>query len=214
MNAGIPTRLMRHAAGLMPMTLACWLPALACADIFVSEAVITDPRPAGFSVCYGHSCAQVQQVALSAEQWREVAALFQPPSPEAADERRRIARAIARLETLVGALTGTDKDRGGNWDGWLSGDAQMDCIDESTNTTSYLRMLARDGLLRWHTVEDRATRGWFLFGWPHTTAVIRDNRSDRQYAVDSWFRDNGRPPVIQPLDDWRDKHPPPTGDGR
>ncbi len=198
----------------MPTALGCLLPAPAAGDSFVSEAVITDPRPARFSVCYGHSCAQVQQVALPAEQWREVAALFRPPSPEAADERRRIARAIARLETLVGTLTGTDKDKGGNWDGWLSGGSQMDCIDESTNTTSYLRMLARDGLLRWHTVEDRATRGWFLFGWPHTTAVIRDTRSDRLYAVDAWFHDNGQPPVIQSLDDWRNKRPPPSGDGQ
>jgi hypothetical protein len=23
-----------------------------------------------------------------------------------------------------------------------------------------------------------------------------------QFAVDSWFGDNGQPPIIQPLDDW------------
>ena len=58
--------------------------------------------------------------------------------------------------------------------------------------------------MRWHTVEDRATRGWFFRGWPHTTAVIRDKRSGQLYAVDSWFLDNGKPPFILPLEKWKD----------
>jgi hypothetical protein len=89
----------------------------------------------------------------------------------------------------------------------------MDCIDESINTTTYLRMLEREQLLRWHTVEDRATRGWFIRGWPHTTAVIRDRKTGELYAVDSWFEDNGEPPHIVPLDKWKggwdpEKDPP------
>ncbi len=63
----------------------------------------------------------------------------------------------------------------------------MNCIDESTNTTTYLRLFVQGGLMRWHTVEDRATRGWFLFGLPHTTAVMRERASKLRYAVDSWF---------------------------
>ena len=51
-------------------------------------------------------------------------------------------------------------------------DLQMDCIDESTNSTTYLRILAGAGLLRWHRVEARVTRGFFIFGWPHTTRDI------------------------------------------
>jgi hypothetical protein len=81
----------------------------------------------------------------------------------------------------------------------------MDCVDESTNTTTYLTMLLKDGLLKWHNVEDRATRGFFIFGWPHTTAVIRDTVTGQLYVVDSWFLDNGQPPYIQKLEDWRDK---------
>ncbi len=50
----------------------------------------------------------------------------------------------------------------------------MDCIDESINTTLYLTMFQKFGLLREHQVEDRATRGWFIGGWPHTTAVISE----------------------------------------
>jgi len=40
-----------------------------------------------------------------------------------------------------------------------------------------LRLLERQGLLRYYEVADRATRGWFVFGWPHSTAVIRDRKT-------------------------------------
>ena len=85
----------------------------------------------------------------------------------------------------------------------------MDCIDESINTTLYLAMFQKFGLMRLHQVEDRATRGWFIGGWPHTTAVIgetavpRERGSDRLWAVDSWFLDNGQPPFILPLETWK-----------
>ncbi|MCP3866933.1 MAG: hypothetical protein GY703_02315 [Gammaproteobacteria bacterium] len=79
----------------------------------------------------------------------------------------------------------------------------MDCIDESTNTTNYLAMMQKDRLLKWHRLEDRSTRGFFIFGMPHTTAVINDRSTGLMWAVDSWFHDNGVPPEILPLDQWR-----------
>jgi hypothetical protein len=57
--------------------------------------------------------------------------------------------------------------------------------------------------MRHHRVDQRATRGWFILGWPHTTAVVSETGSDVQWAVDSWFLDNGEPPFILPLDVWR-----------
>ena len=66
-----------------------------------------------------------------------------------------------------------------------------------------LRILVKTGLLRWHRVEDRVTRGFFLFGWPHTTAVVSDQTTGRKWAVDSWFFANGVPPVIVPLEQWQ-----------
>jgi len=133
-------------------------------------------------------------VKLSAEQWQRVRPEFAPPAATPSEERGQIRTAIALFETIVGAMTGTASDKGGNWRGFgLPG--QMDCIDESTNTTIYLRMLQKYGLLRWHSVADRATR-WSLFSWPHTTAVIEERASRRLWAVDSWFLDNGEPPFV------------------
>lgn len=165
------------------------------------EDIVTDPDPARFTICYDHGCASLAWVRLDAEQWQRVRALFPAPAETPQEERERIRRAVALLETMVGAMTGTAADRGGNWDGLGLG-RQMDCIDESTNTTIYLRMLQKYGLLHWHHAADRVTR-WSLFKWPHTTAVIEERPSLRRWAVDSWFLDNGAPPFVLPLETWK-----------
>jgi hypothetical protein len=171
-------------------------------DTFVRSDIVTEPAPGNFSVCHGGTCNIVSPVSLDREQWEHIAAVFPSPARDAEEERGRIAQAIARFETLVGALTDTADDRAENQAGrsWRS---QMDCIDESTNSTTYLRILARAGLLGWHRVEARVTRGFFVFGWPHTTAVVSELAGGAKWAVDSWFFENGRPPVIVPLDLWK-----------
>jgi hypothetical protein len=178
------------------------------ADIFVREDIIADPDPALFNICYDHGCSSLAWVRLSAEQWQQLRQVFAAPAGTAAGERAQIAAGIAMFERIVGEMTGTAGDKGGNWNG-LGLPGQMDCIDESTNTTIYLRMLQKYGLLRWHSVADRATR-WSFLSWPHTTAVIMERDSLERWAVDSWFRDNGEPPFVLPLDLWkRDWKPSP-----
>jgi hypothetical protein len=193
----------------MDRTACRWLAVLAfCAagaahsEAFVRGDIVTDPTPGRFSVCHGGTCTIVSQAALDEAQWARIAAAFSPVPNDAPDERARIAEAIGRFETIVGAITDTSDDRAENEIG-KSWSSQMDCIDESTNTTTYLRILEKAGLLRWHRVEDRVTRGWFLFGWPHTTAVVSEVKTGARWVVDSWFFENGRPPVIVPLDLWK-----------
>ena len=170
-------------------------------DTFVRGDIVTQPAPENFSVCHGGTCSIVSQVSLDEAQWRRIAAVFPAPARSAEEERTRIAQAIARFETIVGAITDTADDRAENQSGanWWS---QMDCIDESTNSTTYLRLLAQADLLAWHRVEARVTRGYFLFGWPHTTAVLSEP-SGARWTVDSWFHENGRPPEIVPLELWQ-----------
>ncbi|MEN8175991.1 MAG: hypothetical protein ABFS23_09525 [Pseudomonadota bacterium] len=164
---------------------------------------IKDPKPEIFSICFQHTCAEIDHVSLSEEEWRQVRDHFSPPSEDAAQERQRIGSAIAYLEVAVGRQVDTLGDRGGNLKGFLASGNQMDCIDESTNSTTYLKMMAGDGLLRFHKVEKTSTRGFMIMGWPHTTAVVRDTTTGEKWAVDSWFLDNGVPPAIVPLSQWR-----------
>lgn len=159
--------------------------------------------PPQVTVCWGYGCNEQRQVTLPAPDWREIRSLFGSTAADAAAERERIARAIARFEQATGRLIGTFADLGGNLAG--SGTSyQMDCIDESRNTDGYLRVLADRGLLRWHEVTERHKRAPWLFD-QHWTAVIREHGDGTAWAVDSWFLDNGKRPYIQPLHAWLDK---------
>ncbi len=152
-------------------------------------------------ICHGFGCKQQTEVVITDAFARSVAALFDPPATTPAAEREQIARAIAYLERQIGQVTGTDRDIGGNYDPDRDYPGQMDCIDESRNTTTYLRLLDDLGLLRWHRPVERRYRSRFLIDG-HWTAVVEEKPSGQRYAVDSWFHDNGQPPEIQPLEDW------------
>lgn len=177
------------------------LPAAADDWMFRAE-VISDPAPDRFSVCFDHSCRTVVTRSFSTREWQQIIAPLQQPAPSAAAERVAIADTIARMEQLVGEKTGTAGDRGGNLAGFGQ-DGQMDCIDESSNATTYLKLLQQDGRLLHHAVGNRATRFGLFVGMPHTTAVIEDTATRQRYAVDAWFFDNGQPPAIVPLDEWK-----------
>ena len=165
---------------------------------------LPNPEPGLFSVCYQHTCAEIDHIGLSNQQWMQVRSFFDPAATNATDERQQIANAISYLEIEVGKKINTLDDRGGNLEGFIAEGNQLDCVDESTNSTTYMTMMQNDGLLKFHQVESRATRGFLIIGgWPHSTAVISEKHSDKKWAVDSWFRDNGVEPDIVPLKEWR-----------
>jgi len=162
-----------------------------------------EPRPTAFQVCHGYGCRLRTEVALDAKQWARVRALFADPAPNAEAERMRVAGAVGLIETLVGPKAGTSNDRAEA--AFLSLDpGQLDCIDEAVNTSTYIALLERDGLLRRHRLDAPARRGFVIDGaWPHNTAVIRETATDRAYAVDSYFRPNGAGAVVIPVRRWR-----------
>ena len=62
--------------------------------------------------------------------------------------------------------------------------------------------LLEAGALRHHRVLDIARRtSWVIM--QHFTAVIEDTESGRRYAVDTWFRDHGEPPVVMDMEHWK-----------
>jgi len=78
------------------------------------------------------------------------------------------------------------------------------------NSWTYLTMLARDGLLRFHTVENLAYAGGLpdLGAAPRNTAVIRAAASGEDFAVDPTLVDAGAVPPIFPLSVWTASWPP------
>jgi len=126
-------------------------------------------------------------------------------SDDAKGERRAVAYAIGWIETRVGKEIGTDKDRPG-MDFSASGDpTQQDCVDEATNTTSYLKVLDYNGLLKHHSVarpfsKENLLRG--VAGWTHWTAVLVEKGNGQRWAVDSWIYANGENPAIVEAEKW------------
>jgi hypothetical protein len=164
-------------------------------------ALASEPPPL-VNVCWGYGCDRSARLIVPRPDWRAIRALMTQPAPDAATERRRVARAVALFERAVGRRTATSADRHGNLAG--SGrPGQLDCIDESRNTAGYLRVLAARDLLRWHRVGPRHQRAPWIFD-QHWTAVLTERDTGRRWAVDSWFLDNGERAYIQPLQAWLD----------
>ncbi len=154
-------------------------------------------------VCHGYSCRIVTPVRLSAADIAKIAGDLRGGTSGAEAELKAISRAVQTFEKIVGPRIGTGNDLPGMQFGQAKPD-QMDCIDEATNTTSLLMLLSEHGYIQHHVVREPASRGFFLDGrYPHATAVLSVKGSKEKWAVDSWPRANGEPPVVQPLPVWR-----------
>lgn len=153
------------------------------------------------SVCYNYGCAVTAKVAFRANDLREIRSVLKPAT-DAAAEREAISQAIGLFEIFVGQQAPTSADKGGNLndDGV---DGRMDCIDESANTTAYLRLLENRGWLKYHRVLEPVKRAPLLVN-EHWAARMAEIQSGHEFAVDSWFFDNGQPAEIFRLEDWLD----------
>lgn len=163
------------------------------------------------TVCKNYGCSARVTVALTAAEWNDVTNVFAARASDAAGEREQIRHAIAIFETVIGPKSGTANDRAGADLISFDREGQMDCIDEAFNTTSYLDLLARAGLLRLHDVGAPQARGFFIDQRPHNTATLVERSSGVIYAVDSWFHENGAMPETVSLKTWLAGWIPPQG---
>ena len=188
--------------------IACLLLS-ACAEHFVDYQAYLDrrgvvaPATAGFQHCHGYGCQFIADVTLDEAEWKDIEKSFKPKPKNAEKERQALARAIGVFETKVGAITGTHVDHSGTFE--KMGHYQLDCVDESTNSTVYLALLEQKGLMRFHSTQAPTVRLPFQTGrWPHQTAVIVEKENGALFAVDSWFHGNGFSAEIMPLNVWKD----------
>jgi hypothetical protein len=171
-----------------------------------------DPQTRAVEVCRAYTCAQKSTFYFSKKDIAELGAIMRKVkrSDTPAEERRGIAYAIARIEVKVGAKLGI-KDRAGMEYGGSGDPTQQDCVDEATNTTSYLLVLQESGLIKFHTVEIPFSKGDLLKAtlqgdpvkyWPHWTAVIKEKKTGQKWAVDSWIYVQGENPAVVKVEDW------------
>ncbi|MEM7774159.1 MAG: hypothetical protein AAF732_01015 [Pseudomonadota bacterium] len=167
------------------------------------------PKPSGTTVhvCHAYGCQRRTKVRFSKADMKQISAVMRKTrkNKSAHEERRAVAYAIGWMERTVGKRIGTSRDRPG-MDFIGSGDpTQHDCVDEATNTTSYLTVLQNSGLLKHHTVSAPFAKENYLrgvSGWTHWTAVLKEKGSGQRWAVDSWAFTNGENPAVVKAEKW------------
>jgi hypothetical protein len=161
-------------------------------------------------VCHAYGCEKQTPVKFSSAEIKELSELMRKTrkADTPHEERRAIAYAVGWMETYAGKQTGTSADRPGMEFNGPGDPTQQDCVDEATNTTSYLLILQNAGLLKHHTVGRPFSKGNILLGvsnWPHWTAVLWEKGNKQKWAVDSWIYANGENPVVVEAEKWYTK---------
>lgn len=161
-----------------------------------------DAGPQAFEICHGYGCTYRTSVGVGEAAWKQVQELFQKAPKDSEEERARIAQAIALMEVFSSQSSGLPKDAA-EASSRPEDAGQMDCIDETVNTTQYLTFLEADGLLKFHSVGKPIHRGYFVDGkWPHNAATIVENNTGTSWVVDSFYEESGTHIHIVPPEIW------------
>lgn len=187
---------------LLPLFLA------ACGNVGgLNLGNYADPgaTPQNFIVCHGYGCSHKTRTGFTEAEWQAVRDIFKKESKTAHDERLKIATAIAEMENFMGVVVGT-KDDLPKAPILRESNTEQDCIDETVNTTKYLRFLEKENLLKFHTVGRPVYRGFMLDGtYPHNSATVVESETEQVFVIDSYIYKNGEKPDIRPAESWR-KH--------
>lgn len=168
-----------------------------------AERGYVQPTGRRIVACHGYGCARRMEIPIDDSLLRQAAAILAAQRSPAA-ERQGLREVVRRYTAYLAASFGGRPDVPGSPPGMSGLHGQMDCVDQTANTTSLLLMLQDNKLLRHHRVERPQSRGFFLDGrYPHTTAVIVETTAGAQWAVDPWRRAPGQKPEILPLSRWR-----------
>lgn len=178
--------------------------------VFIDRYAHPNPTLAEFSECHGFSCTAKSRVSLTPQEWRRVTVIFSPRARDARAERKQIARAVAEMQKLVGAKTGTAVHQ------WthknmlilpnLGDPTQLDCIDEAVNTWTYMTLMERGHLFRFHRVANLSGAYGADVNW-RNTAVLQEIGGG-YYAIDPSLVDFGVTPPVIPLETWLGSWPP------
>ena len=180
--------------------------------IFILAAVICAPAWTGalaatknskLKICSGYGCIYKEEFGFTASQARKLKSILAQGASSAKAERKAVGQAITQMERMTRARLRFSRDVKKAYQKNAGRRGQMDCVDESLNTTQYLTYLHRNGWLKHHRPRrSYAERGFILDGrYPHKSAVMID-KANKGWAVDSWPRDGGEPPQIMPLSKW------------
>lgn len=175
---------------------------------------ITRPLPSDYKVnkdgsirlriCYNWTCATREYVTFSAADVANVKSyLTQCVGENFHDRVQRLRVGVWQLQLVAQKhIPDLANDREINeYDRDVDG--RLDCVDSSTNTTTYLKILQDLGQLAGFSVTNPEVRNLMDFHAVHWTAVVADKSDGKLWSVDSWFRAHGNLPFVMPLTDWK-----------
>jgi len=199
---------MRRKGGMaQPMSgsiTRLWACVLLVSGIFTGAApgaAVAVASASRVTICHGYGCSFRTTLTLGAADGQRFRAIMSAGAGSPKAERAALARAVSYFDRRANEATGF-RDRPRTQVGKPER-GQMDCVDESTNTNALLLYLAERGLLKFHKVGRRVSRGYFLDRrYPHFTAVIVDP-SGGKWVVDPWYASVGGAPDIMPYEQWK-----------
>jgi hypothetical protein len=172
---------------------------------YLDQYANANPTLTDLTVCHGFYCAERTPATIRDDQWRRVTAVFKPRAKNARQERQQIARGVALIESIVGPQTGTNAHQWTHKNMYVlpnAGDlTQLDCIDTSVNTWTYMTLMERSGLFAFHKVAPLS------YAPLRNTAVLHEINGG-YFAIDASLVDIGVPPPIMPLATWLGSWPP------
>lgn len=155
-----------------------------------------------FIHCHGYGCRQKTLIGFNEAEWKKISKIFKKKSKTAEVERQKIGKAIALMERYAGEKTGTTEDLP-KAPITKKSETELDCIDETINTTKYLMFLQENNFLKFHSVNNPVYKGAFLNGvYPHNSASIKEIETGNIFVIDSYIYANGEEPNIRSLESW------------
>lgn len=175
------------------------------------DALVVSPRPpdyaltaegARISICYNWSCAKIAPLDVAAAELETVLVhMGRCAGNDIHGRLQRLRVGVWQMEVLAERhLPVLANDLAIN-DGDAELEGRTDCVDNASNTATFLSLLLDLGALPgWSMglpqVRDRFSKD------VHWTATVVDESSGERWAVDSWLRPNGNLPFVSPVRDW------------
>lgn len=154
------------------------------------------PRGTRATVCSGYGCKTQQKFVFTDAFVSAMRKLYADLGvSDGFSERQFLKKAIAAMERESMITLGLQHDRPsidlfGNLD-----PGQLDCVDEATNSTSFMLILNDAGLIKYHRILAPIWKGGFT-RWTHYAALVEERKSKVQYAIDSGVTKQGGEPYI------------------
>jgi hypothetical protein len=209
----LPVRQISFAVFVIAMVMTATAYADIAFNLIMPQAANSRPLPPQYRIeadgsvelrlCFNSSCARTEMLTFSAADMEKVKEqLGYCPGEPLYDRLQRVRIAVWQMEVLAQKyepLLAYDREVN---DREYGVEGRMDCVDNASNTTTYLAILMDLGQLPSWRVGESRVRKPLDFNAMHWTAVLEDEVTGKEWAVDSWFRPNGHLPFVLPFAAW------------